>query len=906
MRSHLFLSVALALVLAAAGAVAAPAASERTTVIGADSQWRCFVVRGSELVRKAGGELQPLYEFSPAKWIKIKGKRASAPNEVPVARYTTFPSAGWRSPDFDDSRWAGARGPFYVFTRDHWGLVGNHLSVAMVCLRGRFHADDPADARDLRLSLEFEGGAVVYLNGKELTRSHLPKGELKPNTPAEDYPKETYVAPDGFLLRKKYGDPKKYPDLFKLRTRSITELNIPGSALRKGVNVLAVELHRAPAHEIMFTGKTKRIRAKKTWWNRIGLTSAALSAAPGSGIIPNTKRPKGFLVRNHPVISRVDPTRHSDPNEPLRPVKITGVRNGTFSGQVVVSDTKPIENLKVVAGNLTGPGTIPSSSVRIRYMLRDGAGTRGRSWFYGLESFPPKTVPIIKEAALAVQPVWITVNVPADAKPGDYRGKVTVSAKGIKSVETSIELHVTDWTLPTSRDFTTHVGLIQSPETVAMKYGVPLWSQKHWDLLEKSLELLGRVGTKVIYISMVRRTHFGNEHGMVSWIRRADGSLEPDFRIAEKYIAMAVKHLGRIPVVGVYCWEPKSSASHFPSTSGKRDLSAGGDRDILISVRAGADGKLEEAVGPKWGTPESKKFWKSAMDGLSSILKKHGIEKSMMLGISNDYIPTKTCMDDFVAAAPEARWIAQSHVYWTKIHDQPVGYLASVWGIWGTRDPALPKDYYGNNRYYGWKNPFRVVCFPRTGSGSYEVTRGKPPELHRFLAEGALVSAGRPNAKPPGVRGFGRMGADFWPVVTAVRSGRGIGRGRPRPICGRYPEALAGGMALTYVKYHILSPGKDGAIATDLFEMLREGLQEAEARVFIEKALLDPAKKARLGDAMAKRCQDLLDDRVRTFMRAVGQRNRLPSDWLWYRGSDWQKQSQSLYSAAAEVRKKIK
>ncbi|MFO7900250.1 MAG: hypothetical protein R6V58_14465 [Planctomycetota bacterium] len=462
-----------------------------------------------------------------------------------------------------------------------------------------------------------------------------------------------------------------------------------------------------------------------------------------------------------------------------------------------------------------------------------------------------------------------------------------------------------DWVLPDPRAFRTHVGLIQSPGTVALKYGVPPWSEKHWALLDRSLALLGEVGNKVIYITMVRRTHLGNEHGMVRWVREADGALRPDLSVAERYVAAAVERLGKIPMVGVYCWEPKSSAGHFPSTSGKRDLSRGGDRDILISVRAGTDGKLTEAVGPKWGTPACREFWKRAMAGLRAILKKHGIEDSMMLGISCDYVPTKTCMADLTAAAPAAKWIAHSHIYWSEIRGRPVGYLACVWGLWGTRDPARPKDYYGNNRYYGWKNPFRVVAFPRAGCPTYELVRGKPPELHRFLAEGALVSAGRPNAKPPGVRGFGRLGADFWPVVEAKRSGRGVGRGMPRPICGHYPEALGGGMALTFVKYHILSPGRDGAIATDLFEMLREGLQEAEARIFIETALLDPAAKARLGDQLAARCQRLLDERVRTFMRAAGKRNLLPADWLWYHGSDWQARSERLYAAAAEVARKL-
>ena len=40
------------------------------------------------------------------------------------------------------------------------------------------------------------------------------------------------------------------------------------------------------------------------------------------------------------------------------------------------------------------------------------------------------------------------------------------------------------------------------------------------------------------------------------------------------------------------------------------------------------------------------------------------------------------------------------------------------------------------------------------------------------------------------------------------------------------------------IETSVLSAGRNGAIGTQRFETLREGIQEAEARIFIEKALL--------------------------------------------------------------------
>jgi hypothetical protein len=70
-------------------------------------------------------------------------------------------------------------------------------------------------------------------------------------------------------------------------------------------------------------------------------------------------------------------------------------------------------------------------------------------------------------------------------------------------------------------------------------------------------------------------------------------------------------------------------------------------------------------------------------------------------------------------------------------------------------------------------------------------------------------------------------------------------------------------------------------------------VQEAEARIFIEKALDDPASKAKLGE-LAKRAQDLLDARDRTMLTYV-----IISPW--YQGSGWQDRGQKLYDTAAEV-----
>ena len=45
----------------------------------------------------------------------------------------------------------------------------------------------------------------------------------------------------------------------------------------------------------------------------------------------------------------------------------------------------------------------------------------------------------------------------------------------------------------------------------------------------------------------------------------------------------------------------------------------------------------------------------------------------------------------------------------------------------------------------------------------------------------------------------------------------------------------------------LLAPGPEGPVASDEMEAYREGVQECEARIAIERALGDEARKARLG-----------------------------------------------------------
>ena len=116
---------------------------------------------------------------------------------------------------------------------------------------------------------------------------------------------------------------------------------------------------------------------------------------------------------------------------------------------------------------------------------------------------------------------------------------------------------------------------------------------------------------------------------------------------------------------------------------------------------------------------------------------------------------------------------------------------------------------------------------------------------------------------------------------------------------------------------HMLVPGPEGPLASTRYEVLREGIQEAETRVAIEKVLTDEARKAKLGAEMADRAQKFLDDRLRDVFRSGSSlglsgrdyaSSRITGDsWgglaghCWYLSSGWEAKNWAFYNLAAEV-----
>jgi hypothetical protein len=138
----------------------------------------------------------------------------------------TDPGTAWRGLSFDDSTWSSGPAKLGYGQGDESTIVGygpdpsqRHITTYF---RQSFEVADPLALSTLRLRLIRDDGAVVYLNGTEVWRSNMPSGTVTYRTAAAS------TVSDADEVR-----------WFESTTAA--------SVLRRGTNVVAVEVHQVSA-----------------------------------------------------------------------------------------------------------------------------------------------------------------------------------------------------------------------------------------------------------------------------------------------------------------------------------------------------------------------------------------------------------------------------------------------------------------------------------------------------------------------------------------------------------------------------------------------------------------------------------------------------------------------------------
>jgi len=167
--------------------------------------------------------------------------------------------------------------------------------------------------------------------------------------------------------------------------------------------------------------------------------------------------------------------------------------------------------------------------------------------------------------------VWCDVNVPADARPGDY----TVTAKLYESgynddeilvASESFTLKVYSYVVPESKDWKFHLDLWQHNSNIARKHDVRLWSDEHFEVIKNYVKTLADLGQKSIMVCaseipwngqqcFERNVFDGNlfEYNIIEIVRETDGNFTYDYSKLQKYVDICTEAgiSGDIEVIGL-------------------------------------------------------------------------------------------------------------------------------------------------------------------------------------------------------------------------------------------------------------------------------------------------------------------------------------------------------------------
>ncbi len=222
--------------------------------------------------------------------------------------------------------------------------------------------------------------------------------------------------------------------------------------------------------------------------------------------------------------------------------------------QAVVSSEEELKDLRLSVSDLrNGKSLIGAENIRLQfvsYVVSDlldttkygQCGSREDKSKWGevlvadvLDINDSMTVPAGRK-----QPVWMTVSVPSDARPGKYSGKLTVTSSNAKARSLNVELTVADHVLPPARDWAFHLDLWQNPYSVARYENVPLWSDAHFEAMRPVMKMLADAGQKSVTATIMSRPWNGQTEdafgSMVTKIRRIDGTWLYDYTIFDRWV----------------------------------------------------------------------------------------------------------------------------------------------------------------------------------------------------------------------------------------------------------------------------------------------------------------------------------------------------------------------------------
>jgi hypothetical protein len=393
--------------------------------------------------------------------------------------------------------------------------------------------------------------------------------------------------------------------------------------------------------------------------------------------------------------------------------------------------------------------------------------------------------------------------------------------------------------MPDPEDFRVQNSLYHAEEVMAKHYGVSNYSDEHFDLVGKSLALAAEVNSRQVQANLSVQFNGDNPESLIRWMRQPDGSYKHDYTTFDRYLDMVARCIGKPRTLRLNCW-----GSHKTSPWG---FSYGGE---WVSALDPVTGRIERLKQPAFGTQESLAFWRPVFTEVLKKLEARGWLKETTLGY-NSYVsaPLPELVDMAYKLWPQGEWSFTSH-----IPARGMKFMGSDTNV------AMTVRHGDALRVRPEGSGLHTLDKPRRNTSCYIARwlmddKSALREFRRFLELYCLR---------PGYDGTSEWGLDLFPLkkpaggYSKPRAGRGV------HWVNRSTTAL-------------LYPGPEGPVATERFEMFREGLELCEAMLFIRHAML----KKNLSDALNERIEHYLVD-CQKLENHRGERLYTPEGTGWF------------------------
>ena len=233
---------------------------------------------------------------------------------------------------------------------------------------------------------------------------------------------------------------------------------------------------------------------------------------------------------------------------------LEGWKGERVSAQLLLWSGKGVDGIKCkVKDFVSTDAKMPADIAKarfVRYTIADQGGydcrcDRGPKHKAFLAPDMIDTLNVFNMEPHSVRPVWVTVDIPSDAKPGRYSSAIVVTAKGVGKTILPLEVEVIDQTLPEYTQWSYHLDLWQHPSAVARALNLEMWSDEHFEALKQQMKLLAKAGQKVITTTLNRdpwgSQTFDDYEDMIIWTKDKKGNWSFDYTVFDRYVEMMME-----------------------------------------------------------------------------------------------------------------------------------------------------------------------------------------------------------------------------------------------------------------------------------------------------------------------------------------------------------------------------